>query len=137
MLDWIKRVFGKIPKEAAETLAQLNSIEKEIGHNLAYNTAKKRISDMIKESPLKVGLTMKEQNTSPRGVALVLLLKVSGDMAASGQYHVYRGTLNTMGDECLRLWGFAAKELVGIGCSTQQEIDDVKKDLWAEIKQCG
>jgi len=26
---------------------------------------------------------------------------------------------------------------VGIGCSTQQEIDDVKKDLWAEIKQCG
>lgn len=48
----------------------------------------------------------------PDQLALILITNVLGRHLQSGQYHTYRGVLNMMGKDMLKVWDAAGKEML-------------------------
>lgn len=78
-----------------------------------------------------------KQGVSPRAQVYNAISNLTGDMVESGHYHVYRGVLNSVGEDLLRLFDLATDELVQLGTIDAKFAKKQKADLRKNIKSVG
>ena len=78
-----------------------------------------------------------KRGVSPRMQVYNAITNLAGDMVESGQYHIYRGALNTMGQDLLRLFDLATNNLVQLGTIDIKFAKKQKTNLRKSIKSMG
>jgi hypothetical protein len=68
-----------------------------------------------------------------------MIANTSGDMAESGQYHIYRGVLNPMGpgEDLLKIFDSAMDELVKLGDMDEKNAQEQKEAIRKNIQGVG
>ncbi len=97
-----------------------------------FETIKGHIIDSIKPCEKELAEQIK-QGRSPVEVIYMLIVNISGDLAQSGQFHVYRGVLNPVrGADLVKIHDSAIAELVKIGFIN----DDQAKEQMKGLREC-
>ena len=80
-----------------------------------------------------------QKGGSVRKYIYTVIVNVSGDLAESGQYHIYRGVLNPMGpgENLLKIFDSAMDELVKLGETNKEHAEAQKKAIRENIKSVG
>jgi len=73
----------------------------------------------------------------PDRLALILITNVLGDHISSGRYHTYRGFLNMIGNDMLKVWHTAINTLREKGYYSESEAEDDRKWIREQIKNAG
>lgn len=73
----------------------------------------------------------------PDQLALILITNVLGKHLGSGHYHIYRGVVNTSGQEMLESWHAAIQTLRDKGYYSDAEAEDDNKWIEEQIKKVG
>ena len=73
----------------------------------------------------------------PKQLALLLITNVAWNELASGNYHIYRGVLNVIGNEYLRVFKVALSSSLELGYIDSDEYRDDLKKLEMAIKEVG
>ncbi len=73
----------------------------------------------------------------PDQLALILITNVLAEHLQSGQFHVYRGILGMVGQDMLKLWDIAAKDIRKLGYHTEEEMQKELTWIREQIKQMG
>ena len=102
-----------------------------------FETIKGHIIDSIKPCEKELAEQIK-QGRSPVEVIYMLIVNISGDLAESGKYHIYRGVLNPVrGADLLLIHDSAIAELVKIGFTSEAQANEQKKGLRECIAYAG
>jgi hypothetical protein len=80
---------------------------------------------------------MHEQNISPRRTACSWINNVAGDFLESGQYHIYRGALNPVGEAYLQIFDKSTDILFEVGDMTKERAEQHKQDMRKCIQGVG
>ena len=80
---------------------------------------------------------MVKNNISPKRTAYSWINNDSGDILESGEYHIYRGTLNQTGDELLKIFDISTDELVKLGDMDKEKAYKQKENIRENIKSIG
>jgi hypothetical protein len=78
-----------------------------------------------------------KQGVSPRVQVYNAMSNLVGDMVESGHYHVYRGMLDSDGENLLRLFDFAMDSLVATGSIDSTYANKQKAALRKSIQHVG
>lgn len=73
----------------------------------------------------------------PSEWAITSVFNRCGDCLESGQYHLYRGVLNTEGQEYLKVYQFLESQLLNRGIATQEWLDKNRSILFSNINSVG
>ena len=84
-------------------------------------------------------LELVRKGESVRKYIYSVIANISGDMAESGQHHIYRGVLNPMGhgEDLLKIFDGATDELVKIGALEAEKAKKEKEAIRNNIKDVG
>lgn len=132
----IKKSFAS--KEAKGVIDVLNEIEKKIG-NSGFDHIKTEVEKILLAQPKKSYKQAVEKNVSPHEIVYTTIAKVAAYHVGSGNYHIYRGVLNTMGpgEDLLKLFDLAIDELVKMDAIDSKQAKQHKKDVREEIEMMG
>ncbi|MBM4127989.1 MAG: hypothetical protein FJ247_11680 [Nitrospira sp.] len=128
--------FKSLPDEVKNVLAELDAIEKEKGAEWLH-LIKPLVVRKVVEDADKTRRSIKEDGLSPRTLAFLLILNVLADELTSGEHHIYRGVLSTIGHELLKLWDFAVSQQKLSGHYDGKKARKVLKWIRDEIKKAG
>jgi hypothetical protein len=80
-----------------------------------------------------------KEGISPRRIVYAAIANVAGDYLESGEFHMYRGILNTLGPgpDLMRLFNFAVDKLVQNGDLPASEAELRKSELQERIQSVG
>jgi len=92
-------------------------------------------NDFLNDSKGVVDLV--KQGVSPRVQIYNAMSNLVGDMVESGHYHVYRGVLNSDGENLLQLFDFATDSLVATGSIDSIYANKQKAELRKNIQDVG
>lgn len=83
--------------------------------------------------------SMVEKGVSPRQQVYFAIANLAGDYLESGNYHIYRGTLNPMGigNDILRLFDMSIDNLLKESAINQEEAKAQKSEIREIIKNVG
>ena len=73
----------------------------------------------------------------PDQLALILIHNVLTRHLENGWHHVYRGALDLIGNDMLRLWNLTGKEMVKRGYQTEDEYATDASELKKAIREIG
>lgn len=109
-------------------LSNNNFLSAEIIRNdaLALAKTKKKTVASIREDKLKYDQ-----------LALILVTNVIGRHLSSGQYHVHRGAISSVGNDMLRIWTAAIEALKDRGYYTTEEALEDMRWMLKEIENAG
>jgi len=110
-------VFGKafLDRETKAILEALEGMTAVFGRLLFFEDVRKQAEKVILGNKTKIREIMLANNISPKRAAYTWVNNVAGDMLESGQYHVYRGVLNQMGNDLLNIFDETTDELCRMG----------------------
>ena len=123
------------PTEVKDALEILN----ELG-NRFDSEAFQTVRDILENSFLKDKnevVNLVKQGVSSQIQVHNAITNLAGDLVESGNYHVYRGALNTVGQDLLRLFDFSTDELVRLGSIDVSFAKKQKADLRKNMKSVG
>jgi len=105
----------------------------------AFATVKRAVETSIYGSGEEIKKLVREGTMEPRQILYAAIANVSGDYVSSGQYHIYRGVLNTMGDgpDLLKIFDGAMDEIKNMGFIDGDQLKEQKSDLREQMKQVG
>ena len=126
------KLFGT-PKEVKETC---NDIESGVLDNLAASTIKDAAIKRAKDRE-KTVYSIKEEGLSPKVLAHILITNSIQELVGSGQFHIYRGTLNVVGNAMVESWDHSVDQIRKLGHYSQEEADNDKRWLRDEIQKMG
>ncbi len=121
--------------EVQECVRALEQLEQESG-NLAFGVVKSGALQLISDEEKTVH-SIRDDGLAPRTLSALLLTNVIQSVLATGQHHIYRGTLSGTGQHLLKLWDFCVAELERAG---YQAAADAEKDrVWIreQVKRIG
>jgi len=103
-----------------------------------YNDVYEKINEMRKKSNPSELVESINQGITLTQIVLTTIANVSGDMAESGKYHIYRGVLNPMhGVGLIKIYNSAIDELVSRGIIDKSSGEAEIKGLLNNIKNVG
>lgn len=134
------------PKEIKELLGELDSLWSKYDSQ-EFNTLeltscvgilKPLINNQISKDKKKIREVIK-MGTSPKIIALTMVANLAGDLAESGQFHLYRGVLNPMtgGEALIKVYNDIIEQLVDIGEITKETGKRNKNQIIENIKTVG
>jgi hypothetical protein len=123
----------KIGKEVEETCQE---IESEILDNLAAPEIKSTAIKKAKDKKKTIA-SINEDGLTPQLLAHILITNAIQELIGSGQYHVYRGTLNAVGNALVESWDYSVDQLEKLGRYSSEEAAEDKSWLRNEIKNMG
>lgn len=132
-----KKMF--LEKEVKAVLGVLDELDFEFKEYSSFENVKKIAEKIIINNKEKIRKIMARDNISPRRTAYSWINNVSGDMLESGQYHIYRGTLNPMGpgNELLKIFDVSTDKLVEVGDMDKDKAKQHKKNIRNRISSVG
>jgi len=137
---WVTRQqVTKEPKargKPAEVLAFLRSLDSPWCQELAFALVRDRAEQYLRENQKELQESFNSGNSTEK-IAYLLLSNITQQEVLSSKYHVYRGLLNSTGQELVRLFGYSLDALVRIGALTAEECAKQKRELVEEIKRWG
>jgi len=103
-----------------------------------FNLIRQRIEGILRSNAGQ-SLAMAKKSHKLREYVYSQIANVAGDMAESGQYHLYRGILNSMGPgpKLLGVFDAAIDELVRLGSIDAVYAQEQKKAIRDNIKGVG
>jgi hypothetical protein len=123
------------PHEVQDALVVLTEIGSQFNCSI-FETIKNIIeNDFLNDSKGVVDLV--KQGVSPRVQVYNAMSNLVGDMVESGHYHVYRGVLNSDGENLLQLFDFATDSLVAAGSIDSIYANKQKAELRKNIQDVG
>jgi hypothetical protein len=120
-----------------EIIAILSDIDAEFNDYSIYGTIKYHAEKRILKNRKEIIHRMRRDNRSPRMAAYAWINNVSGDMVASGLYHIYRGTLCMTGKELLKIFDVSTDQLVEDGEMTKDRGEQQKVGIRESINSIG
>jgi hypothetical protein len=130
------RKRGK-PNEVDEALAALEEIGTGFDAS-AFGLVADRVRTLILTDPAEFGKMIRRGNPVRRWV-WGAISNAAGDLAESGEFHVYRGVLNPMGpgEGLLRIFDAAADELCRLGAADSDFVARQKSAIRKNIAEVG
>jgi hypothetical protein len=124
-----------------EVQAALGILEEADPHRLdggAFRIIREEIEGLILSHRAEF-VAFVQKGNSIRAWVYTNIANTAGDFLESGQYHVYRGVLNSIGpgEDLLRLFDAAVDELVHMGCLDGESAEMQKDALRENIKSVG
>lgn len=132
-MNIIRRRFTS--NEVKDALEILDEIKTEFDCATYQIVRGKLEDDFLADNKEVVALV--KQGVSPRVQVYNAITNLAGDLVESGHYHVYRGVLDTVGEELLRLFDLATDELVQLGTIDAKFAKKQKAELRKSIKSVG
>ncbi|MCG2726779.1 MAG: hypothetical protein L6420_11125 [Elusimicrobia bacterium] len=136
--DFNKKYFTETEKdsEIKEALEILNLAANKFGKD--FHLVRRQIEKDI-NSDTKQFLNVVQNGRSVRKYIYSQICNISGDMLESGQYHIYRGTLNPMGHGkgLLKIFDTATDELLKLGDHDDKFAKEQKESIRENIKHIG
>ena len=131
----IKKLMA--PKEVRLVLGLLD----EASHKFDY-PAFKIVRDVVETDVLSNSGEIAKlimEGMDPRQILYSAIANVSGDYVSSGQYHIYRGVLNSIGNgpDLLKIFDSSLDEMKNMGVIGEIEVTEQKDGLREQIKQVG
>ena len=112
------------PLEVKLTIEEINSFL--LAHaNLAKSIVEKDATVLVKDAE-KTIYSVRIEGMKPKHLALLLITNVTGKHLSMGNFHSYRGVLNTIGHEMLNLFSKALQVMLEHGYQT---IEEAEKDM--------
>ena len=124
-------------KHVKESVKAVKNIAAQNRDLLAADHVATRAISILKNEKQKTETTIKEDGVSYHGLALLVMSNVIFEELSSGQHHVYRGTLNMMGQSMRQLWSKVCAGLVEEGQSTHDEVKADTEALSDSISSSG
>ncbi|MBT6048894.1 MAG: hypothetical protein HOG49_19020 [Candidatus Scalindua sp.] len=123
------------PKEVCSALDILDEAEYKLD-SPAFEKVQEWVKLSIQENISDVVRIIRKEQP-PRHYVYSMIANASGDWLESGDYHMYRGVLNPMGEGMLKLFDTTVDELVLIGACDKEFAKEQKKGVRANIKKVG
>jgi hypothetical protein len=92
-----------VGKEIKDILGALDGFDVEFKKISSFDNVKQHAKKVILKNREEIKRIMLRDNVSPVRAAYSWINNISGDMLESGQFHIYRGTLDVMGKELLNI----------------------------------
>lgn len=134
------------PKEVADCLAALEQARPLFSKVLPADSVVldadsvlSRVKSAVVSSNWRKKLveSIKNEGNSPRGVILYAIVQVSKSLLESGQYHIWRGALNTEGLGIKTTFDIALDELVKSGIIDETQANEQRTEIAEAIKTVG
>ena len=125
-------LFGA-SKEVKETC---EAIESGILGNLAASAIKSKAIEQAKDKE-KTIYSIKNEGLTPQILAHILITNAIQALLGSGQYHIYRGILNTVGKAMVESWDNSVNQMEKLGRYGPEEVAEDKSWLRNEIMKMG
>jgi len=134
------------PKEVVDCLAALDQVRPLFSKVLPANSVVLdadsvliRVKSAVVSSNWRKKLveSIKNEGNSPRGVILYAIVQVSKSLLESGQYHIWRGALNTEGLGIKTTFDIALDELVKSGIIDETQANEQRAEVAEAIKTVG
>jgi len=125
------------PKEVKAILGVLDEADQRLDYPI-FSSIKKMIEGHVLSQSEAVAEKVRS-GISARQSAYSMIANLAGDMAESGEFHVYRGVLNPVGggEDLLRIFDAAVDEMLLIGAIDNTEAAEQKSNLRACIREIG
>lgn len=78
-----------------------------------------------------------ENNISSQHLVLRIIYSISKNRVCSGQHHIYRGTLGFVGSALFNIMKYALRELEKINDLSDEQVNEIIKEVLEEIKFMG
>lgn len=140
--NWkLKKFFSKskqtVSKNSLQTLMdELNKAEKHL-NNESFHLIKGRIVKGIRKDPKSISDIIYNNKSSSTAWIYGVISNIAGDYVESGEYHIYRGVLNPVGNDLLKLFDGAINNLLEIGIIENDYAKQQKKAVRENIKGVG
>ncbi|MCG2699785.1 hypothetical protein L6274_01895 [Candidatus Parcubacteria bacterium] len=137
---FLKRDSVKEPRvknsEVEEATKILNEAEEKFGTD--FNIVREYVEKGLDANKDQFSALI-QKGGSVRKYIYTVIANVSGDLAESGQYHIYRGVLNPMGpgESLLKIFDSAMNELVKLSDTDKKNAETQKKAIRENIKSVG
>ena len=135
----IKQIFAWLfpSPEIKEIQKSLKVAEKEI-NNKNFHLIKDDIKKGINSQSEEISKVIAQGRTPTQWVYMNIVL-VARDLLGIGDYHIYRGVINTMGpgNELIQIHKKALEKLVQIKAISIEQAKEENKTLEEDIKQTG
>lgn len=132
-------IFNKffLEKEIKDVLGVLDELSLEFKDYAYFENVRDLVKKIILKNKNEIIKIINEQNISPRRTACSWINNVAGDSLEGGQYHVYRGVLNFVGEAYLKIYDKSTDILLEVGEMSKESAEQHKQDIRACIKRAG
>jgi hypothetical protein len=133
-MSFFNNVF--IEKEIKECL----DILQESGHILSgigFEDIKNKVESNLLKDKKEIAKIISQDGISPHEIVYFGINNNVREMLESGQYHVYRGVLNFMGNYFLNAFCISMDELVKMGAVSKDDGEEYKSIVKDNMNQMG
>lgn len=126
------------PSELKRAFKALDEVEERLDYNPVYSFVIQYVKKNVYKCKKEI-VQLFNEGESPEKWAYTAIANVSGDFLESGQFHLYRGVLNPIGQgiELLKLFDMCVDKLVEIGSINYCEAKEQKNGMRNCIKNNG
>lgn len=124
------------PEEVKRALDTVGAVRDKV-NTPAFGLVEGEVRARITRESTKTVASIREDKLPYETLIYLLVTNVIDGKLCSGQFHNYRGILNTQGDWLLELWDRAVGELVKLGFYDPSTGEQEKQYIRAEIKKAG
>ena len=134
----VRKFIWKVvpPREVRLTIkAARNFLDNNSGASIGILNSE--VSSLAKEDANRTIHVVRTGVMSPDHVALALVTLSINRHLGSGMHHIYRGALNMVGMDMLKVWRSAKKEIVERGYASKKDMETANSILMEDIKNVG
>ena len=131
----LKKFF--VSKKVKAVLSALDELDLEFNKFEIFQDVRNQAKKRILKNSEHINKVTIEQNVKPIRAAYSWINNVSGDMLESGQYHIYRATLNPIGTQLLRIFDISTDKLLELGDMDNAKACKHKEAIRHNIKTIG
>ena len=137
VFKWVTKQRTHYPKEVNEALKMLDDLEQSLD-NASFWLVRDHIEKVILAQPNKFADLIR-RGTPLRVWIFSAIANTAGDLVESGNYHIYRGTINPLGPgfDLLKLFDMAIDELVKMKVLKEERAKEEKRAIRENIKNVG
>jgi hypothetical protein len=104
--------------------------------NSSKSIIERGTSDLLKDVD-KAIYSIRIEGVKPEHLALLLITNVTGEHLSMGNYHVYRGVLNIVGNNMLAVFSHAVQLMQERGYQSSEEADEDMQWVHRQIAGAG
>lgn len=143
--EWLKKHISFKPKTLRYLLITIDQYCEEleklvikeddntIMSGIAIDSLKEEVKKFVNKNYKEIKTSIITSNSSPNIIVLRAFFNHSRNKVISGNFHIYRSTLNDTGRTYYRISKESLKALVKLRDVTKKEADIIKKEMKADI----
>jgi len=130
-------IFNRLfPSKEMKMVIRAMKEAENVLNNYSFYIIKNVILKNIYNNPKKVSENLKKSSSTIEWVYSIIS-NISGDYVESGHYHMYRGMLNSQGQDLLKLFDDSTDELLKMGAIDETFAKEQKNMVRLNIRHVG